>query len=81
MEHVKISPQLITRNPSKFILLLNIKFCLNRGKSNTGIYNLISVSQITRLLLGDVTISSKTNLHNGSKKEKRSYGKVRNNKT
>ena len=45
------------------------------------VYNLISVPQITRLLLGDATISSKTEPHNGSKKDKRSYGKVRNNKT
>ena len=48
---------------------------------NTRIYNLISVPQITRLLLGDAIISSKTDPHNGSKKEKRSYGKIENNKT
>ena len=41
----------------------------------------MSVPQITWLLLGDAMISSKTDLHNGSKKEKRSYGKVKNNKT
>ena len=41
----------------------------------------MSVPQITRLLLGDAMISSKTDLHNGSKKEKKSYGKVKNNKT
>ena len=48
---------------------------------NTRIYNLISVPQITRLLLGDVIISSKTDRHGASKKEKRSYGKVKNDKT
>ena len=48
---------------------------------NTQIYNLISVPQITRLLLGDTITSSKTNPHNGSKKQKRSYGKIKNNKT
>ena len=45
---------------------------------NTQIYNLISVPQITRLLLGDEMISSKTDPHNGSKKEKRIYGKIEN---
>ena len=53
------------------------QFCI----INTRVYNLISVPQITRLLLEDTTISSKTDPRNGSKKEKRSYGKVRNNKT
>ena len=48
-------------------------------KFNTRIYNLISVPQITRLLLGDAIISSKIDPHNGSKKEKRSYGEVKNN--
>ena len=48
---------------------------------NTCIYNLISVPQFTRFLLGDAIISSKTDPHNGSKKEKRNYGKVENNKT
>ena len=48
---------------------------------NTRIYNFISVQQITRLLLGDAIISSKTDSHNGSKKEKRSYGEVKNNNT
>ena len=41
---------------------------------NTRVYNLIFVLQITRL-------SSKTDPRNGSKKEKRNYDKVRNNKT
>ena len=50
-------------------------------KTNTRIYSLISVPQITRLLLGDAIISSKTDPHNGSKKEKRSYGEVKNNNT
>ena len=49
--------------------------------SNTQIYNVISVLQITRLLLGDATILSKTDPHNCSKDEKRSYGQVKNNKT
>ena len=48
---------------------------------NTRVHNLISVSQIARLLLGDAIISSKTDPRNRIKKEKRSYGKVRNNKT
>ena len=46
--------------------------------TNTRIYNLISVPQI---LLGDAIISSKTDPHNSSKKEKRSYGEIENNKT
>ena len=49
--------------------------------NNTRIYNLISITQITRFLLGEAIISSKTDPHNGSKKEKRNYGKVENNKT
>ena len=49
-------------------------------KTNTRIYDLISVSQITRLLLGDAINSSKTDPH-GSKKERRSYGKIESNKT
>ena len=48
---------------------------------NTRIYNLISVPQFTRFLLGDAIIPSKTDPHNGSKKEKRNYSKVENNKT
>ena len=48
---------------------------------NTRIYNLISVPQITQLLLGDAIISSRTDLRSSSKKEKRGYGKVRNNTT
>ena len=46
----------------------------------TRIYKLISVPQVTRLLLRDAVISSKTDPHNDSKKEKRSYGKIKNNK-
>ena len=38
-------------------------------------------SQITRFLLGDAWISSKTEPHNSSKKEKRSYDKIKNKKT
>ena len=48
---------------------------------NTWIYNLISVPQITRLLLGDAIILSKTDPHKGSKKEKRSNGIIENNKS
>ena len=47
---------------------------------NTQVYSLISVPQIKRLLIEDATISSKTDPRNGRKKEKMSYGKVRNNK-
>ena len=47
----------------------------------TRVYNSASVPQITRLLLGDATVLIKTDPRSGSKKEKRSYGKVRNNKT
>ena len=36
---------------------------------------------ITQLLLGDTIIASKTGPSNNSKKEKKSCGKVRNNKT
>ena len=49
-------------------------------RSNTRVYNLVSVPQITRLLLEDATISSKTEPPNGSKNENRSYGEARNNK-
>ena len=45
-------------------------------RNNTRIYNLISVPQMTWLLLGDAIISSKADPHNDSKKEKRSYGKI-----
>ena len=48
------------------------------GLYNTRIYKLISVSQITRFLLGGAIISSETDPHNGRKKEKRSYGKIKN---
>ena len=41
------------------------------------VYNLIFFPQITRLLLGDATISSKTDPRTGSKMEKKSYGKVK----
>ena len=47
----------------------------------TLIYNLLSVSQITQFFLGEAIISSETDPHNGSRKEKRSYGKIKNNKT
>ena len=48
---------------------------------NAQIYNLISVPEITRFLLEDAIISSKTNPCSGSTKQKRSNGFVRNNKT
>ena len=48
-------------------------------KFNTRVYNFVSVPQITRPLLEDVTISSKTEPPNGSKNENRSYGEARNN--
>ena len=47
---------------------------------NTRLYYLISVPQIRRLLLRDAIVSYETDPCSGSKKEKRSYGKVRNNK-
>ena len=50
-------------------------------KFNTRVCNLISVPQITRLLLGDVKVSCKTDPCNSSKKEKRGYVKVRSNET
>ena len=52
------------------LILLNIRIC-----------NFISVPQITRFLLGDAIISSKTDRHNGGKREKINYDKVKNNKT
>ena len=60
-----------------------INFYLNQYifEDNTRIYNLISVTQIARLLLRDAIISSKADPHIGSKKGKRSYGKAKNNKT
>ena len=48
---------------------------------NILVYNLISLPQVTRLLLEDAIISSKTEHRNGSKKENQSYGEIRNNKT
>ena len=60
---------------------------INEGKGsgketqNTRVYNLISVPQITQLLLEDAIISSKTEPANGIKNENGSYGGVRNNKT
>ena len=44
---------------------------LSRDMFNIRVYNLIPVSQITRLLLEDEIISSKIESHNGSKKENR----------
>ena len=66
--------------PDKTFVLL-LAFFIFFHFFNTRIYNLIYVSRIARLLLGDALISSKTDPHNGSKKEKRSYGKTKNNKT
>ena len=65
---------LMLRKALRSVFFLNILVC------NTRIYNLISVPKITRLLLGDAIILSKTVLHNGSKIEKRKYGKIENNK-
>ena len=53
----------------------------NTVERNTRIYNVISVPQITWLFLGDAIISSKTDPDNNSKKEKRSCGKTKNNKS
>ena len=47
---------------------------------NILVYNLISLPQVTRLLLEDAIISSKTEHRNGSKNENQSYGEIRNNK-
>ena len=46
----------------------------NKRKYNTRIYNLISIPQITRLLLRDEIISRKTDPRGGSKKGNRSHG-------
>ena len=51
------------------------------NEKNARVYSPISVPQIIRLLLKDVIILSKTDPRIGSKKEKRSYDKVTNNKT
>ena len=52
-------------------------FYLIGKQQNTRVYDLISVPQITRLLLGDAIISSKTDPHNSSKKEMRAVVKVK----
>ena len=49
-------------------------------RGNTRIYNQSHFCS-ANLLLEDALISSKSDLHNGRKKEKRNYGKVKNNKT
>ena len=46
----------------------------SQSRDNTRIYTLISVPQITRFLLEDAIILSKTNLCSGSAKQKRSNG-------
>ena len=51
------------------------------NEKNARVYSPNSVPQIIRLLLKDVIILSKTDPRIGSKKEKRSYDKVTNNKT
>ena len=56
----------------------DLRHKLNPG--NTRIHNIISVQRITQILLGDALISSKTDPHNGTKKEKRSYSTVKNDK-
>ena len=60
---------LITKDVSSPLHIVKRRIC-----------NLISVPQITRLLLGDAIISSKADLRSGSKKEKGNSDKVRNNK-
>ena len=60
---------------------INTKIFCKSSILNTQIYNLVSLLQIKWFLLGDTIISSKTDLHNDSCMEKRSYGKVKNKKT
>ena len=48
----------------------------SQSRDNTRIYTLISVPQITRFLLEDAIILSKTNPCSGSAKQKRSNGEV-----
>ena len=57
-----------------FLLIVPVRGIKRRFTGNTPIYNLISVAQITPLLLGDAIISSTPDLHDGSKQEKRKYG-------
>ena len=40
--------------------------------------HVVFVPQITQFLLGDAIISSKTDPHNDSKKERKKYGKIKN---
>ena len=64
-----------------FRVTASVLYILLTSIINPRIYNLVSVPQITRLLLGDAIISSKTDPHSGSKIEKRKYGKIENNKS
>ena len=59
---------------------LPLIFFKTRYLTNAWVYNLISVTQVTRVSLEDAIVSSKTEPRNGNKKENRSYGEVRNNK-
>ena len=74
VDFIKIQKSRYLENETLFFLHIK-KFI------DTRVYNLISFPQISGYLLGDAMISSKTEPRNGSKKEKRSYSKVRNNKT
>ena len=48
---------------------------------NTRVYKLFSILQITPSLLGDATISSKTDTRKVKRRRREADGKVRNNKT
>ena len=58
-----------------------VSYALFLFSHNKRIHSLSPVPQITRFLLVDAIISSKTNTDSGSKKQKRSNSKVKNNKT
>ena len=58
----------------------HLRDCIHNSPTISWAYNLIPVCQITRLLLENAIMLSKTKLCNGSKTENRSYGKDRNNK-
>ena len=68
-----VLPSLLSPAVNKSVIMLD--------QNNKRVYSIISVPQITRLLFGDASISSKRDPRNGSKTEERSHGKVRNNKT
>ena len=58
-----------------------VSYALFLFSPNTWIHSLSPVPQITRFSLVGAIISSKTRTHSGSKKQKRSNSKVKNNKT